>query len=410
MSKKVVIIGSGFGGIYTYLRLKSFIQEEGLEINIISKNNYFLFTPLLHEVATGSLNPHNVLQPVRNIVNIDANFIEATATLIDFESKKIHLGDKTHPIEYDFLVIATGAKTNFYGTKINDSEIFELKDLNDAVSIRNHIIENFEKAVKETNSNVRKELLNFSVIGAGGTGVEFLTELHDYIFDALYPKYSMSIDKGDIKLNIINKAPKILDRFDEKIASYAAESLENLINVEVMNGYDIDEINNNVIYLSHDNKKLKIHSKNIYWLAGVKPIVPEVKGGMEILPSGRIKIDKALNLNAHPQVFAIGDCAGEYPMLAQIAVKQAELVAKNILNTLRKEPLVDFDYKVRASLISLGRNKAAANIFGLFFTGWCAWFIWRTIYLFKFISWGKRLKIAVDWTVGLLSSRDISKI
>lgn len=410
MSKKIVIIGSGFAGIYTYLGLKPYINDEGLEITIISKNNYFLFTPLLHEVATGGLNPHNVLQPVRDIVNIDANFIEAEATLIDFESKKIHLEGKMQPISYDFLVIATGAKTNFYGTKITNSQVFELKDLGDAVSIRNHIIENFEKAIKETKKEAREELLTFAVIGAGGTGIEFLTELHDYIFDALYPKYSMSIDREDIKLLVINKSAKILDRFDEKIANYASKSLDNLINVEVMNSHDINEINDDVIYVSHNEKKMKIPSKNIYWLAGVKPIVPEVKGGMETLPSGRIKIDKTLNLNAHQQVFAIGDCAGEYPMLAQVAVKQAETVVINIIAMLKRADLKEFNYSIKASLLSLGRNKAAANIFGVFFTGWCAWFIWRTIYLFKFISWGKRLKIAVDWTVGLLSTRDISKI
>ena len=338
MSKKIVIIGSGFGGIYTYLGLKPFIESHQLEIMIISKNNYFLFTPLLHEVATGGLNPHNVLQPIRSIVSDNTvGFIEESVERIDIENKQVILVEKNIP--YDYLILATGAKTNFYNTKITNSEIFELKDISDARKIRNHIIESFEEAVKETKAETRKKWLTFAVIGAGATGVELFTEIHDYVFSTLYGKYSKYINKKDIKIYLINKASKVLDRFDEKISAYAEVNLRSMHNVEILNNHEIKEITDNTVCLMNENRRMDIKSKNIYWVAGVMPLIPQIKGQLELLPSGRVNIEKTLNLKSNPEVFAIGDCAGEYSMLAQIAVRQAKTAAENIILSIKEQAL-----------------------------------------------------------------------
>jgi NADH dehydrogenase len=406
MKKNIVIIGSGFGGVHAYLSLK----DRGFSITLISKSNHFLFRPLIHEVAAGGLNPTHVIQPIREIIDKKDKFIEGTVKKIDLTQKKLRVDNLW--FEYDYLILATGAVTNFYNTKIENSNIFELKDIADASKIRNKIIDNFEEVIKSTDDKKKQELLNFVFIGAGATGVELFTEIHDYVFTTLYEKYSCHIDISNINFYLINKSSKILDRFDNKISSYSTQSLENLSNTNILNDHEIIQINNNSVMLKNlkNDLVLEIKSQNIYWVAGVKPLLPEIEGSIDILPSGRIKVKKSLNLENYPQVFAIGDCAGEYPMLAQIAVRQGDKVAKNIISLINNNSLEEFDYKIQAQLVSLGYKNAVACLYGYFFSGFWAWFIWRTIYLFNFIYWGKRVKIAADWTVGLFSNRDISKV
>lgn len=408
MSKRIVIIGAGFGGIHTYLNLKTHIEKEKLDVTIISKSNYFLFTPLLHEVATGGLGPHNILQPIRSIIDEKVSFIEEDVKKIDLDRKEVVLTDKN--ISYDYLVLATGAKTNFYNTKIIDTKIYDLKDVADACAIRNGIIESFEAASKEADEKSKLEFLTFAVIGAGATGVELLTEIHDYIFTTLLKKYSNSIKPEEIKIFLINKSDKALDRFDPKISDYTNKSLHEMHHVEILNEHDIIEISHNRIHMITEENSRDVASRNIYWVAGVTPNLPELQPIPEFSPSGRLVIEKNLLLKNYKNVFAIGDCAGDQPMLAQVAVVQAKTTAKNILALIKSEPLEYFEYKLKGQLISLGYKNAAANLHGIFIHGNLAWFVWRTIYLFNFIYWGKRFKIAVDWTVSLFSDRDMSRI
>ena len=281
----------------------------------------------------------------------------------------------------------------------------------DAYTIKNGIINNFELAVKESNSERRKELLSFVIIGAGPTGVELITEIHDYIFNTILPKFKLSIDKSEVSIYLINKADKVLGNFDENISNYSTNVLDKLENLEVLNNHEIKHIIDNVVCFESDEEKEKnIKSYNIYWVAGVTPNLPEIKGSIEYLPSKRIKIKDTLNLDNYPNVFAIGDCAGTKPTLAQIATRQAKIVAKNIILSSKSEQLLSFEYKIKGKLLSLGKKKAAANIYGIFLDGFIAWFLWRTVYLFNFIYWSKIIKVAVDWTVGLFSNRDMSRI
>ena len=372
------------------------------------KNNYFLFTPLLHEVATGGLDPHNILQPVRSIIDEKVTFIEDDVTKIDLEKKQITL--KEGLIGYDYLVLATGAKTNFYNTKITNTKVFDLKDITDACLIRNGIIESFELASKEVNKSEKKALLTFAVIGAGATGVELLTEIHDYVFTTLLKRYSKNISKEDISIYLINKSEKALDRFDLRISDYVNASLAQMPNVEALNSHDISEITDYKICMTFEGANKELVSKNIYWVAGVTPNLPKLNEKVEFLNSGRLAIKEDLQLKSHEGVFAIGDCAGDQPMLAQIAVAQAKIVAKNILALINNQELESFNYKLKGQLISLGYKNAAANLQGVFICGFIAWFVWRTIYLFNFIYWSKRFKIALAWTINLFSDRDLGRI
>ncbi len=396
---KIVIVGGGFGGVYTALNLNKILNKKEVEITLINKTNYFLFTPLLHEVATGGLTPDSIIESVREVFRGSCvNIVEDIAIEIDKDQKLVKTTSDSY--KYDYLVISTGAQTNYFNTIGAKEHSFTLKNLEDAISLRNHILETCETAFKTKN----KDLLVTSIVGAGPTGVELSAELQEYMQHTLCMYYKNSgFKKEDIKVNIITTTPDVISQFPQKMRDYAMEELkERGINV-ITNSF-VTKIEPNQITFK-DGASIKSHT--VIWVAGVSPILSEIKG---LIPGqkGRIDTNEFLQTSYDKNIFSLGDVSGNHPMLAQVAVQQAKVVAKNIKALINNDKLTAFKFIQKGLLLSIGQWFALGNFLGMTFKGKIMWWIWRTAYLFNFLSWRKRFEIASEWTSNLFYPRDIT--
>jgi NADH:ubiquinone reductase (H+-translocating) len=408
----IVIIGGGFGGVYTARFLEPLVRKGLADVTIVSRNNYFLFTPLLHEVATGALSPNSVTEPIREIFRGDnVHFIQAEVKTIDTEKKSIKtsLGQ----ISYDYLVVGSGASTNYYGIPGAEKYSLQLKDLQDAVNIRNAIIKACEKAAATTDIEERRRLLSVAIVGGGATGVELATELVEFMKKTLCSYYHHAcFDQGDMTVNLIATSTEVLPMFPPKIRTIALDELKKA-GVVTHLGMMVNEVMNHELKVKDvaAGTDSVMHAQTIIWVAGVAASTWEIPN-TEKERGNRIKIDELLRVVGHPEIFSIGDTSGTLPMLAQVASQQARALARNIAAVIEKKPahMKPFVYKPKGMLISLGQWSAAGEIYGHTFKGPLMWWMWRTIYLFNFHSWKKRFRIAAEWTMDIFSPRDISTL
>lgn len=410
-TKKVVILGSGFAGIYSALSTYKHC-DQSVSITVISNRNYFLFTPMLHEVATGGLGSHQIVESIREIVyKKHINFLEADIMSVDVLKKEVTTSNGV--VSYDALVVALGATTNFFGTPGAVEHTYSLKTLKDALNIRDRIIDIFEEASRETDIEKRRRMLSFVVVGGGATGVEIVSEIAELCSQTLEKYYRKKISCDDVKISLVNSGPELLNVFDVKIREYALKILQkNKINVLL--NTKVKEVSALGVIFSDDTI---LSSETVIWSAGVKANTLLTQGGD--LPKdagGRILTDMTCTVIGFPDIFAIGDISHfketserGLPMLAQVAVVEGEYVGKNIAKLFAGKPLVPLYYLSKGEFVSLGKGEASGMIFGIHFYGKFAWFIWRTIYLFKFISKSKRFRIAFDWTMQIFSNRDITR-
>lgn len=385
---KVVVVGGGFGGVYTAKYLNEFFDSKDIEIILINRTNYFLFTPLLHEVATGGLTPDSIVEPIREVFRgSSVNFIEDTVIDIDKTLKQVKTTSSS--FNYDYLVIATGSETNYFDTPGAVEYSFSLKTLVDAISLRNHILETCEKAVKTKNI----DLLTTTIVGAGPTGIELSAEILEYMQHTIFMYYKDSgFKKEDIKVNIITATPDLVSQFPKDMREATMYHVKKK-GINVITNSIVTKVEPNLLTLK-DGKTIKTHT--IVWVAGVT-------AGKK----GRIEINDFLQTNANSEVFALGDVAGKSPMLAQVAVQQAQTVAENIYALVNSQKLREFKFRQKGLLLSIGQWHAIGNFFGITFRGRLMWWVWRTTYLFNFLSWRKRFEIMHEWTTNLFYPRDI---
>ena len=417
MNKKphIVIIGAGFGGVYTAKYLLHKLGDTA-DVTLVSRDNYFLFTPLLHEVATGSLSHWSVVEPVAEIFRgTHLHFCQGEVHNIDLVGKSVQ--GENCSFQYDYLVIASGAETNTYGIPGVAEHSLKLKTLSDAVTLRKRVIESIKKASHEDDQAERKRLLSFVIVGAGPTGVELAAELAEFIFQVAKSYYASALSAHEISITLIASSPDIVPQFSPKVRERALAILTRK-GIEILLGTAVTKV-------SADGVEVKsgfIPAGTIIWVAGVEASLPPIAGEVHMHKSGRLMVNEYLQAEEHTDVFALGDGAilpmkeGEQPVpqLAQVAVQEAKVVAKNIsflMSASRpRAQLTRFVYHQKGMLISLGSWQAAGDIFGWHPSGHLMWFLWRTIYLFKFNSWRKRLSIVVEWTINLFTPRDISEI
>lgn len=409
--KKIVILGGGFGGLYTYKGLYKYFHKDEIDITVVNKTNYFLFTPLLHEVATGGIAHHQLVESLRQIMYKTNDHLHVAELLtIDCENKKVKttIGE----LSYDVLVIALGATTNFFNAPGAQEHSMVLKDLHDALKLRTTLIESFEKATEIKDERERRKELSFAVIGGGPTGVELVTEIAELINDTFLKYYHGVIKCEDISLYLINRDSEVLMPFHPSLRKGALSVIEKS-GVKVMLNTGVKEVRKDSVVLN-DDKVLEVN--HVIWTAGVKPNAPSFSHQATLDNWGRIVVDDTLSVSGCPGVFAIGDIASladkdgkPMPMLAQIAVKQGIHTGGNIYRFVKGSKLLPFSYQSKGALVSLGQWQALADFKFIRFSGPIAWFIWRTVYLFKFISRSKRIKIIVDWTVNIFYPRDITK-
>jgi NADH dehydrogenase len=408
---KILIVGNGFGGIYALKNLRKLFQgDKRVKISLIGEKNYFLFTPLLHEVATGGINPSNIIEPIREVLGCSLDkFYLGTAEEINLKNKKVKVGDNF--IDYDYLILAPGSETNFYNTKGAENYSFTLKSIEDAVKIKNRCIAQIEHAAQNKDREQRKKMLKFVIVGGGPTGVELAAEIEELIkesFSSYYPKEIIE----DVSIVLIQKGTELVPAFSAKSRQKSLAVLQKK-GIEVILDSEVIEVADSYIVI---NKETKILTENVIWVAGVKP--KEIKFDELVLKSqdGRLIVNEYLQLEDHREIFAIGDAAlviekgKALPSLAQVAEKESLSVAKNIQFLINQKRPERFTYKSSGNLLSLGRWMAIGEIHNFYFSGHITWWFWRTVYLFKLISWRKKVKVALDWTINFFSPRDISQI
>jgi len=426
--KKIVILGGGFAGVECTRQLESkFGNDPEVELVMVSEDNFLLFTPMLPQVASGMIETRHIVLPIRTICK-KTKFYEGRIKNIDPFGKLVNLwgtGDKRSiSIHYDFLVVALGSETNFFGMADVEKNAYTMKTLNDAVMLRNRIIDMLEQAENETNPILRKSFLNFVVAGGGFAGIETAGELMDLILDAR--KHYHSIHKDDLKVVVIEALPMILPGFNEKLAEFAKQKLiERGINIKLqtaITSFDGNEVTTKSIDQNpkdplDESKVDSIRTKTLIWTAGVTP-VSTIQRSMLKTDRGKVIVNDYLEVQDFPGVFAIGDCAlflnpetkRPFPPTAQIAEAQAKTAAKNLIALIKNSKKEKFEYHSKGQMAIIGKRSGIATFLGMNISGFWAWLIWRSVYLLKIPTLDKQIRILLDWVIDLFFDRDISRL
>jgi len=426
--KKIVILGGGFAGVECTRQLESkFGNDPDIELVMVSEDNFLLFTPMLPQVASGMIETRHIVLPIRTICK-KTKFYEGRIKNIDPFGKLVNLwgtGDKRSiSIHYDFLVVALGSETNFFGMADVEKNAYTMKTLNDAVVLRNRIIDMLEQAENETNPILRKSFLNFVVAGGGFAGIETAGELMDLILDAR--KHYPTIHKDDLKVVVIEALPMILPGFNEKLAEFAKQKLiERGIDIKLqtaITSFDGNEVTTKSIDQNpkdpvDESKVDSIRTKTLIWTAGVTP-VNTIKRSMLKTDRGKVIINEYLEVQDFPGVFAIGDCAlflnpetkRPFPPTAQIAEAQAKTAAKNLIALIKNSEKEKFEYHSKGQMAIIGKRSGIATFLGMNISGFWAWLIWRNVYLSKIPTLDKQIRVFLDWVIDLFFDRDISRL
>lgn len=408
----IVILGGGFGGVYALQYLPRRLKvRTGLRILLIDRENYFLFSPLVHEVATGGVSRESVVTPLREILQPHprAAFLHATIQGIDFQHQVVNT--TAGEISYDYLVLALGAETNFYDLAGVAAHMLPLKSLNDAVAIKNHLITVFERASQAGDPRQRRELLTVVIVGGGSTGVELATELGELVHRDLRKTFP-TLDFSEVRLLLLEGMDQILSVFHPSVQERAAAALRRH-GIEIRPGARVQEATPDGLRLVGGEF---IPARTVIWTAGVKPsgvaLTPKPSRARE----GRLDVLATLQMPQFPNVFAIGDIAfprdqpSPPPMTAQVARAEARVCAANLLALIEGAPLKAFRYRSKGMFLSLGNMMAGAELKYIRFFGRLAWIAWRTFYIAMLFGWRNKAKVAIDWFFNLFSSRDISRI
>lgn len=397
MSKKrVVIVGMGFGG----LRAAKALAGSDVELTMIDRNNYHLFQPLLYQVATAGLEQEAIAYPLRGLTRRwqGASFLLSEISGVDLTGKSV-LTD-SGPVPYDYLVVAAGSRTNFFGMESVAAHAFDLKRLDQAEDLRNHILLMFERASREPNREQRAALLTFVIVGGGPTGVEFagaLRELIVYVLSQDHP----TITAAETRIILVEAANSLLTAMPADLREYAHKKLCSM-GVEVL-------LENRVVGATAESVELyggtTIASHTLFWSAGVA--AAELAGnlqGVERGAAGRIVVQPDLSINGFPEVFVVGDmaCCLEdgmpLPMMAPVASQQGEYAAKNILARLQGKSLPPFHYFDKGSMATIGKSSAVAAAAGFSCRGYIAWLAWLLLHLYYLIGFRNRLVVMMNWT------------
>ena len=410
---KILIVGNGFGGIYVLKNLqKIFKGNKNISLSLIGDKNYFLFTPLLHEVATGGINGANIIEPIRKVLGFCLNdFYVGKAETINLKDRTVEVGKNI--VSYDYLVLAPGAETNFFNIPEAEKYSFTLKSIDDAIKIKNHCIRQMERASHIKESSERKKVLRFVIVGGGPTGVELAAEMEELVRETFSHYYRKEIVK-DVSIVLLQKGDNLVPQFGTKIQKKSLHVLEKK-GVEVMLNTGVKKVDTSYVVVENDQK---IYTETVIWVAGIKPAKLKFTNGVEQSPDGKLIVNEYLQLGEYKEVFAIGDMAlvknlnGKtfLPALAQVAEKEAKMVARNIKLAIEGLSPEKFYYRSTGNLMSIGQWMAVGEIENFSFSGHIAWWFWRTVYLSKLISFRKKVRVAADWTMNIFSPRDISQL
>jgi NADH dehydrogenase FAD-containing subunit len=472
LSKKVLILGGGFAGVEVLRRLQNRFQNDvSVDITMVSKDNFLLFTPMLHEVASGMIETRHIVTPIRAFCN-RAKFYAAKVKRIDLNNKEVYIESSPFSsivhvrtsnnnnnfeslnkgstnaaapllsnlhmnlLQYDYLVIAVGSETKFFGMTDIEKHTFTIKSWNDAIVIRNHVIHQLEQAevllrqqIKSpgfddydssettTKSNQKERLLTFVIVGGGFAGVETAGELNDFLRDSVEDYYH-NIESKDVRVIIIQSGKRLLPEMSGELAEFAMQKLTQS-GVEVILGTRVTGATENEVKIKDGRI---IPTNTIIWTGGVapNPIVEEISCKHDER-SGRIAVNKFLEVEGYPGVFAIGDCAfiidphtgKPYPPTAQHAIREGTVVSNNIISLIEGKAESNrkaFDYKTKGMMASIGKRNGVGELLGFEVQGFVAWWIWRSYYLANLPTLQKKIRVMVDWTLDFFFRRDVTML
>jgi NADH dehydrogenase len=417
--KKILILGGGYAGVGVLNKIqKAFENNVNVNIELVSESNFFLHTPMLPEMATGTIEPRHIATPIRRFCK-RAQFHQGKVIDIILDSKQVtiqRMTDKSQKnLSYDYLVLAMGGKTNFFGNTDIEKNSLTIKSLDDAIKIRNHIISMLEDADQEEDVEIQKKIMTFVVVGGGFSGVETVGEINDFVRESS-KRFYRNIHQDNIKIILVSAGEKILPEIGN-LGEYAKQALEKA-GVTIFTNTKLENISNEIALLSSNNKK-EIHTKTVIWAGGniVEDVIQKIN--TEHHQSGRVAVNKQLKLEDHHDVFALGDCAFSvdprtgkpYPPTAQHAIRQAKTVAENLENKINGVGTQsDFVYDTKGSMAKIGKKDGVALLLGHEFRGIIAWLIWKQYYLSTLPTNEKKIRVGIDWFIDLFFPRDITRL
>jgi NADH dehydrogenase len=420
--KRIVILGGGFGGLAAAQRLDRLFQgNDEVDITLISDTNFLVYTPMLADVAGGTIEPRYAVPPLRAFLRRKARFQEGSIDGIDVVEQRVRVtyakggwDQWSGSVAYDYLVIALGAVTNFTHVPGANDYALGLKDLPDAIFLRNRVLTMLERADATTDARRRRELLTFVVAGGGYSAVEGIAALEDLAFGAL--RYYPDIHPGELRFILTPHGSRLLDQIAPELGDYVVEKFRQRT-IDVRLGVGVTSVTEDSVTLSNGEV---IPTRTVVWTAGIEvnPVLQAVD-----LPKdhhGALQVNGQLQVRGHPNIFALGDCAsvpmadgGFYAPTAQNAIREGPVAAANVAALVRGSEtagMKTFDYKPIGSLASLGQRQAVAQMGPIRLSGLPAWFAWRGIYLAKLPTLGDRLLVFVDWITDLFAPVDIVQL
>jgi NADH dehydrogenase len=406
---RILILGGGFGGVYAARELERLFRPDEVEITLVSRDNFFLYTPMLHEIASCELDITHIVSPLRTLVRRTTIFIgEVIGLDLARRCAQVRHGLDTHVHElpYDHVIVALGSTTNFYGLPGLQEHAVTMKTLGDAIHLRNRIIAALEEADTDC-AGEEDGRLTFVVAGGGFAGVETLAAINDFVREAaaFYPR----IARHRVRMVLVHSGPHILPELGRDLGTYAQRKLQER-GLEVITSARVIAVTEDAVTL---NTGRRLAARLVVWTAGTSPHA--LVGTLPCpLDRGRMVVDEYLRAGGFDHVWALGDCAlvpdtrtgGAHPPTAQHALREARTVARNIAASVRGRPVRPFAFRTIGQLAAIGRRTGVARIFGVNFSGFFAWWLWRTVYLAKLPRIEKKVRVAIDWTLDLVFPRD----
>lgn len=399
---RVLIIGGGFGGI----KLAKSLKKAPYQVVMVDRNNYHTFQPLLYQVATGGLEPDSIAFPLRKIFDNQSNFLFRMAEVIRIDPENKIAYTSIGEIDFDYLAIATGSYTNFFGNDVIAHHAMSMKSVLEAVDLRSMILQHFEKALLATTEEEKKRLMNFVVVGGGPTGVEMagaLGELKLHVLPHDYPE----LDFSNMCIHLIEGGPALLAGMSEKSSADALKSLKKFdVNVwleTLVKDYDGETV--------HTNTDRVFKAESVIWAAGIKANTIEGLGEDHIGRGSRYQVDEFNRLGDYEDIFVIGDAAlmtnekypKGHPQVAQVAIQQGDQVAENLVHISKGAPLKGFEYFDKGSMATIGRNKAVVDLGKLHLKGFIAWIAWMFVHLLFLVGFRNKLVVFINWTWNYLT-------
>ncbi|RYC51539.1 NAD(P)/FAD-dependent oxidoreductase [Flagellimonas olearia] len=394
---RVVIIGGGFGGI----ALAKKLSKKEMQVILLDKHNYHNFQPLLYQVSTGGLEPDSIAYPIRKVLQGYPNFYFRLAKVMTIDTASRKVKTNIGEINFDYLVVAAGSETNFFGNENIETKGMAMKTIPQSLNLRSLILENFEQALLTDDLHERDALMNFVIVGGGPTGVELAGALAE-IKKGILPKDYPDLDTRRAQINLIQSGERILPAMSEQASRKAEHFLERL-GVNVWKNIRVTDYDGNKVTT---NTETSFESATLVWAAGVQAVSIKGLDAKELLCRGnRLKVNEFHQLEGFQNIFAIGDVAQMesetfphgHPMMAQPAIQQGRNLGDNLVRLIDGKPMKPFVYKDKGSMATVGRNKAVVDLPKFRFQGVFAWFVWMFVHLYFLIGFRNRVVVFINW-------------